>query len=614
MSRDVREHWQAGATAAAEVARDANRSSADDPGIPPPADLVAIAGQGHVSLTWHGVDGAMGYVVLAGDAPDDLAVLDHGGGDLLAVPLPPYVDTSGEPGRVRHYAVASLATVEGGHGEVGTVVAAAPLDTAGTTPLVSATIDADDTLGVLQRPWWMIGAEHLSTLRDRERPGPATVGEEYATALRRMADDVGVTHVRCHAILDEDNAVVVQRADRLEVDASRVIDLYERLASLGLRPIVELGFMPRALARDAEETVFTYEGIISPPTDVATWGRVVGAFVGALVDHFGIEEVRQWAFEVWNEPNLGVFWSGSRDDYFALYDEAVGAIRRVDEHLRVGGPATAAVGWIGAFLDHVVDVGSPLDFLATHVYGVPPLALRPALEARGLDHVATWWTEWGVTPTHFHPVNDAAFGAPFVLAGMKAASHVADALAYWVATDHFEELGRPPRLFHGGFGLQTVGNLRKPRYWALALAHQQGREQVAMHLSGDGAGGLVDGWATRHDDGTIDVLVWNGTLDQSRIDGDPLLDRDVRVGVTGAPGPCRVSVARIDDEHSNVRRHAPDDDWPDAAGWMRLQADDVLHVEDWGRHEAEDGVVEVTVALPMPGVVRVRLSPHPDHA
>ncbi len=604
---DVREHWEAGSREAADAAREADHHD----GLPGPTGVVASSGVGHVTLDWDPVEGAIGYQVLRGEDPDDLVVLDHGGGDLLAVPRAPYVDTTGDPGRTLHYAVASLATVEGGHGPVGDAVTAAASDAGDTPARVSARVDATAATTPLQRPWWMVGAEHVSHLLAGGGDGPDPIGEEYAAALGRMHDDVGVTHVRAHAVLDDDNGVVVVDDDgELRVDATAVLRHYDQLADLGLRPVVELGFMPAALAADPDRTVFTYEGIISPPSDWAAWGRVIEEFVTALVDHAGIEEVRRWPFEVWNEPNLGVFWSGSPEEYLRLYEVTVRAVRAVDEQLLVGGPATAAVGWIGRFLDHVVDADLPLDFLTTHVYGVPPLDLRPALATRDLDDVAVWWTEWGITPTHFLPLNDEPFGAPFVLGGMKAAADVADALAYWTATDHFEELGRPPSLLHGGFGLQTVGNLRKPRYWALALAAQQGDGQLPLALDGDGAGGLVDGWATRHDDGTVDVLVWNGTLDQSRGAGHAPLDRRLVVEVRGVGDAAGVAVARIDRDHSNIAAHVDRArDWPDRDGWEALAEVDRLDVEQLGTVTADDGVVTVDLLLPMPGVARIRITP-----
>ncbi|MBY5164161.1 GH39 family glycosyl hydrolase [Salsipaludibacter albus] len=586
--------------------------------IPAPTGLVAEEGVGHVTLRWEPVTGAIGYEVLRGDGPDSLSVLDHQADDLLAVGGPPYVDTTGERGRRYHYAVAALATIEDGSGPVGATVpgrsraASDGLSDNDHAPTITATVDLAGPTTPLVRPWWMVGAEHVSQLRYAGGSGPDPIAQEYATALARAHDELGVTHVRAHAILDDENGVVVADDDGWHVDVSTIVDLYTRLGELGLRPVVELGFMPAALARDPDQTVFTYEGIISTPTHWEDWQRLVRKVVGGLVDHFGIDEVVRWPFEVWNEPNLDAFWTGTSDDYHRMYDLAAAAVKEVDERLLVGGPATAAVGWVGTFLDHVRDTGVPLDFLTTHVYGVGPLDLRPALAERGLDDVRIWWTEWGVSPRHFRVVNDAAFGAPFVLAGMKAAASTADALAYWVVSDHFEELGRPTSLLHGGFGLQTVGNLRKPRWWALALAHAQGDDRLALDLSGDGADGLVDGWATRHDDGTIDVLLWNGTLDQTRVDGDDALCRRVEVHLPALDGPRRVTIARVDDHHSNVTtRYDRDDGWPTDDQWADLAAADVLDEREAAPAELsrDDADLVVTLDLPMPGVARVRVSP-----
>ena len=100
---------------------------------------------------------------------------------------------------------------------------------------------------------------------------------------------------------------------------------------------------------------------------------------------------------------------------------------------------------------------------------------------------------------------------------MRSAAGRIEALAPWVASDHFEELGRPPRLLHGGFGLLTVGNLAKPKFWALCAGPAARRHRAAgRRCTGDGAGSLVEAWAARGDDGTVGLLVWNGTLDQSK--------------------------------------------------------------------------------------------------
>ena len=240
-----------------------------------------------------------------------------------------------------------------------------------------------------------------------------------------------------------------------------------------------------------------------------------------------------WDFEVWNEANLSVFWSASRDEWMKLYDVTAAAVKGVDPRLAVGGPSSAAAGWVDELLEHVQHSGSPVDFVTTHTYGNAPLDLRPTLERFG-STARIVWTEWGVTPTHFNPVNDSVSSATFLLHGMKSSAGRLDALSYWVASDHFEELGRPPRMLHGGFGLITVGGIAKSRYHALHLLSRLGETQLPVVADGDGADGLVQAWASRHDDGSLTVLLWNHTLDQDKTTGDPALARTVRLRLDGA--------------------------------------------------------------------------------
>jgi len=441
------------------------------------------------------------------------------------------------------------------------------------------------------------------------------VGEEFATALTIAREELGVRAVRAHAIFHDELGVYRESAGEPVHDFRRIDAIYDRVVALGLRPIVELSFMPHDLATDPSRTVFGYGAIVSPPRDWARWEGLVRDLTSHLVDRYGPDEVRDhWAFEVWNEPNLEVFWSGSPEEYLRLYDVSARAVKSVDPGLRVGGPATAAAGWIGATLEHVAASGAPLDYLSTHTYGNAPLDVRATAASHGRSDLPIWWTEWGVTPTHFAAVNDGVFGAPFICHSMKSAQGRAEAVAYWVLSDHFEELGRPQSLFHGGFGLLTVGNLRKPRFWALRMLEMLHDELVACHVSGDGAGGLVDAWATRHTDGRIAVLVWNGTLDQGKAEGDPLLERDVIVRIerlTAAEYELRHR--RIDATHSNIRGSAEElgiVDWPDERGWASLAELDRLDgFEPVRTIHAAAGRAELTFSLPMPGVSLIELRP-----
>ena len=185
-----------------------------------------------------------------------------------------------------------------------------------------------------------------------------------------------------------------------------------------------------------------------------------------------------------------------------------------------------------------------------------------------------------------------------------------------MASDHFEELGRPPRLLHGGFGLLTVGNLAKPKFWALCAGPEARRHRSCRSpLAGDGAGSLVEAWAARAADGTVGVLVWNGTLDQSKVDGAAGLDRLVTVRFTGLRR-AGARAAELAGRRAARQRRRPlagagrRRDWPDDDQWLALAAEDHLDEAEPARTvtAGPDGTVSVQVDLPMPGIAYLQLT------
>ncbi|MFF4766640.1 glycoside hydrolase [Streptomyces sp. NPDC001255] len=577
-----------------------------------PAGLSAEDGTGLVRLDWRPVAGALGYLVHRADSPEGpFTPLDHLGGDVLAVPHPPYADTLVEPGRAYHYKVASW--TDDGAGPLGAETVTGTPKAPGEAPAaVEVAVDAAAPTSPLPRVWnRIIGAEHLSLLLwDKPGPGGSDTAAEYHEALGKVRDELGVRAVRAHGTFLPETVSV--RPDG-SFDFSGLDEVYDRFLATGLKPVVELSFMPEELAKDPGYTVFDYKALVSTPTSWERWGELCHALVVHLQERYGRDEVAGWEFEVWNEANLEVFWNGTQDDYHLLYAYAVRAVKAADPRIRVGGPSSAAAGWVGALLEYCRAEDLPVDFVSTHTYGNAPLDFRPLTrayaEATGRPEPEILWTEWGVTPTHFHPVSDSVFSAPFVLRGMKSALASTDALAYWVATDQFEELGWPPKLFHGGFGLLTVGNLRKPRYWALWLLNQLAGDRAPVAVSGDGADATVEALATRAEDGSaVDVLVWNGTLDQSKVAGAAALGRSATVRVTGLEPGARyaVSAYRVDEAHGNIQavwEEIGGGDWPDAPQWAKLREADRLPAEPLAPVLADAaGTVRVEVELPMPGI------------
>jgi len=592
------------------------------PRLPAPTGLRAIPGRGQVTLEWQPVAGAIGYVVQRGTAADGpFAPIDTGNPDVMAVPGPPFADTTAPAGQPAFWAVSAISAAGTGPGDPGLTgersKAAAATPAVGGDASVRIGVDAGSVIGQLDRPWRpMIGSEHLSQLHYTDGPGGANIGEEFAEALRLARDELGVRAVRAHAILHDELRVYREVDGQPVHDFSGVDRVYDSLLALGLRPIVELSFMPRDLARDPDKTVFEYVAHVSPPRDWDRWEALIGDLVAHLVERYGIEEVRSWAFEVWNEANLEVFWSGSRDEYLRMYEVTARAVKSVDSSLRVGGPSSAADGWIDELLAFASSRGLPVDFVTTHTYGNVPLDLRPIYERYGFPReTPTWWTEWGVNATHFNPLHDSPFAGAFLVLGMAGVMGRLESLAYWVISDHFEELGRPPKLLHGGFGLLSVGNLRKPRWWALRMLESLADERLSVIASGDGAGALVDAIATRHGDGRISILAWNATIDHAKVGGDRLLGRRLELSVMGlGTGRWRVRHWRVDETHSNIARdwHALSGgrDWPDQAGWVELRRRNVLsELEPEQVVDAKSGRVELGFELPMPSVSLLELAP-----
>ncbi|HEX3472347.1 MAG TPA: hypothetical protein VHT28_14280, partial [Silvibacterium sp.] len=206
----------------------------------------------------------------------------------------------------------------------------------------------------------------------------------------------GFQYVRFHGIFQDD--MFVYREDEHGnpiYNFQYVDDLYDRMLAKGVRPFVELGFSPGPLS-PVHNTTFWWRADGSPPSDYKKWADLVQALVTHCIDRYGIDEVRQWYFEVWNEPNLyqSFFRGGSQEKYFELYKITAQTIKVIDPHLRVGGPATSnfnmddgaikkeqATGkpfdplsipwrpvWIEDFLRYCHDNNLPVDFVSTHPY------------------------------------------------------------------------------------------------------------------------------------------------------------------------------------------------------------------------------------------------------
>ncbi len=210
--------------------------------------------------------------------------------------------------------------------------------------------------------------------------------EDWRQQLEFIHRECGFEYVRFHGLLDDDMGVYSEDAQGRPVYNWKKLDeLYDSILKAGMRPFVELGFMPQALA-SGTQTIFFYKGYVTPPKSYEKWGDLVEALVRHCESRYGRDEVKRWYFEVWNEPNLGGFWTGTEGEYYKLYEASSKAIKRVCEDYRVGGPGSAGGGLIketinfsqGA-LGNIDDLGAPLVNMKGEYYLGMALEGKPVL-------------------------------------------------------------------------------------------------------------------------------------------------------------------------------------------------------------------------------------------
>ena len=194
---------------------------------------------------------------------------------------------------------------------------------------------------------------------------------DWQDQLRVAQHECGFQYIRMHGLLTDDMGVYKEDAHGDPLYNWQYIDrLYDFLLSINVKPFVELSFMPKDLA-SGRKTIFWWNGNVTPPKSYDKWADLIRHLVSHFQERYGQDEVKSWYFEVWNEPDLhDAFWTGTREEYFKLYDATARAIKSVSADYRVGGPATAMGQWDKSFIDfcHTNDV--PLDFISSHAYGV----------------------------------------------------------------------------------------------------------------------------------------------------------------------------------------------------------------------------------------------------
>jgi xylan 1,4-beta-xylosidase len=389
-----------------------------------------------------------------------------------------------------------------------------------------------------------------------------TLRDSYRRDLRDVKEITGFEYVRFHAIFHDEVGIYDEDAQGHPLyNFSYVDQIYDGLLANGVRPFVELSFMPKKLAAKEAPHPFWYKPNVSPPKDWNQWDDLITRFSKHLVGRYGIDEVSQWYFEVWNEPNLD-FWAGEpkQATYWQLYDHTARALKQVSPRLRVGGPATAQAAWADAFIRHCAENKVPVDFVSSHVYGndkaqdvfgtdekIPRdqmvcravKKVHDQIRSSPLPNLPLIWTEYNASYFNEPTVTDSIYMGPWLADTIRQCDGLVDVMSYWTFSDVFEEQGVVKQPFYGGFGLIAAGGIPKPSYNAFKLLHRLGDERISV----DSNSVLV----TRRKDGSLVVAAWNLVPpDQT---GPP---KTIHLRFEHLAGSRRAYISRVDRDHGDI--------------------------------------------------------------
>jgi xylan 1,4-beta-xylosidase len=395
----------------------------------------------------------------------------------------------------------------------------------------------------------------------------AAVGmrKQWLDDLELVAKSTGIKSVRFHGLFNDEMGVWsggTRQPNFLYIDT-----VFDAMLDRGVKPFVELSFMPGALA-SGMRTIFWYKGNTTPPSDYAKWGELIEALARHCIDRYGIAEVSSWNFEVWNEPNI-IFWAGTKPQYLELYRQSATALKSVDKRLRVGGPSTAQAAWVSDLLEYCATQQVPIDFVSSHIYPddpqkavfgegvhcayeeVIPRALakmQNEIKASKYPGIPLYITEW------------SSQNPAFIAQTVKSTVGLAAILSFWTFDNVFEELGPPRSFMNTNFGLIGMRGIPRPSYHTFTLLHQLGD----VLLQSDDGPVL----ATRRQDGSLAVLVWNlipQPPGQRSSMGDPLVQTGpqlstegeaihLNVALDGSHAFAHAQVTRVDDQHGSLAR------------------------------------------------------------
>ncbi len=337
--------------------------------------------------------------------------------------------------------------------------------------------------------------------------------------LKDLQANVGYEFIKFHGILSDDMMVVSRVHGQLKFHYTLVDMVLDFILSIGLKPIIQLSFMPLELASDPEKTTCAMPFNTSPPKKMEEWDALICDFTFHLIQRYGYAQVIRWLFCVWNEPttppSMFGFGPGKEKEFFEFYEHTFKAVKKICPQITFGTPSLLYIEnlgeetWITRFLQYTKDHDCAPQFLNVHYYSdiLPSTDTNISLNATssfpkrtddfslwigsikkifkscGFGHLPIYLTEWNFTLSHRNLINDTCFKSCWLMKNLLKNYDRLDAFGYWSLTDLISENALPDTLFHGGLGLYTMNGLRKNAFYVFYFANHLGNELLA---SGDG--------------------------------------------------------------------------------------------------------------------------------
>lgn len=443
--------------------------------------------------------------------------------------------------------------------------------------------------------------------------------EDWRKQLKRCHEELGFKAVRCHGLFD-DRMSVYGVINGVPYYSFHNIDLvYDFLLELGMKPFVELSFMPAEMA-SGSQTAFHYKANVTPPASYDSWSELIRKFAEHIIERYGIDEVSTWYFEVWNEPESYYFWAGGKEEYFKLYQCTADTLKSVNPLLRIGGPATGGEKWIDDMLAFCEGNGVPLDFVSTHHYPTDvgigfehPMEQRMATSKRGalkdktikvrekVGEYPLMYTEWNNSPGNRDIYHDMPYAAAFVIKTLADNQGLTDIYSFFAFTDIFEEMQTASTPFHGCFGLLNIHGIPKPTYRAFQLLHSIGTDRIPV-LGGEGS--TLEVLAVKKQQHQLTIIAYNHNIPLSLIK-----EEKATLIVKGIPDQAIATLRRVDDHHCNPRRKWIEMGSPEYLNQEQLQQlmEEAELKEEWIKSEnTKEGAI-FSISVPPHGVLVITI-------